>query len=112
MEDFSGLSARSSLFSESDDFSGNSLIHPFFPEDYKPGYLRGQVTVSEYSQTGCGTTVLPGVTIGAGAVTGAHTLVTKDLAAWGIYVGSPARLYSSRSQRVVDLAKDFIQTLR
>lgn len=110
MGDFSGLSPRTTLFSESDDFSGDSLIHPFFSSDYKPGYLRGRVTLGRYSQTGCGTTVLPGVTVGIGSVTGAHTLVTKDLPSWGIFIGTPARLHAYRSKKVAELAEEFMET--
>lgn len=109
MEDFSGLSPRTTLFSESDDFSGESLIHPFFPLDCKPGYLRGKVTLSRYTQTGCGTTVLPGVTIETGSVTGAHTLVTENLPPWGIFIGTPAQLYAPRSMKVAELAESFLK---
>lgn len=109
MEDFSGLSPRTMLFSESDDFSGESLIHPFFPIQYKPGYRRGKITLCRYSQMGCGTTVLPGITVGVGSVTGAHTLVTKDLPPWGIFMGAPAEMHAARSKEVAELAKNFIE---
>lgn len=109
MENFSGISPRTTLLSESDDFSGESMIHPFFPTDLKSGYLRGKITLCRYTQTGCGTTVFPGVTIETGSVTGAHTLVIKDLPPWGIFVGTPAKLQTSRSRRVVQLAKGFLK---
>lgn len=38
-----------------------------------------------------GVIVLPGVTIGEGCVIGAGSVVTKDCAPHGLYVGSPAR---------------------
>ena len=37
-------------------------------------------------------TILPGVTIGRGAVVGAHSVVTKDVPPGGIVAGAPARL--------------------
>lgn len=109
MDDFSGLSPRTTLFSESDDFSGESMIHPFFPIDSKPRYRQGKIVVSRFAQTGCGTTVLPNVTIGVGSVTGAHSLVIKSLPPWGIFIGTPARLLGPRSKRVTDLAKSFLE---
>nr|WP_269726648.1 hypothetical protein [Rhodococcus sp. R1101] len=35
--------------------------------------------------------IMPGVSIGAGAVIGANSLVTEDCAPNALYVGSPAR---------------------
>ena len=38
------------------------------------------------------TTVMPGVTIGEGAVTGTGALITKDVPAWTIVAGVPAKV--------------------
>lgn len=46
---------------------------------------------------GVGVTVLPGVTIGDGAVVGARALVTKDIPAGAVAVGSPARVIRYRT---------------
>lgn len=45
---------------------------------------------------GVGVTVLPGVTVGDGAVLGARAVVTKDVPAGAIAVGSPARIIRYR----------------
>jgi len=45
---------------------------------------------------GCNSTVLRGVTIGDGAVIGANSLVNKDVPAFAIAVGSPARVVKYR----------------
>jgi acetyltransferase-like isoleucine patch superfamily enzyme len=45
---------------------------------------------------GVGATVLPGITIGDGAVIGAHALVTKDVPPRAIVVGVPARVLKYR----------------
>ncbi|WP_305852961.1 CatB-related O-acetyltransferase [Georgenia sp. TF02-10] len=36
-------------------------------------------------------TIMPGVTIGDGAVLGAHSIVTKDVAPYEVVAGNPAR---------------------
>ena len=38
---------------------------------------------------------MPGVKIGDGAVIGANSVVTRDIPAWNIAVGSPARVISA-----------------
>ena len=108
-EDYTGLSPRCLVFSESDDFSGESLVHPFFPKtpEFKPGYCSGRVILRRFAQTGAGTTILPGVTLGEGAVTGAHSLLNEDAEPWWIYVGVPARKLRERSRAVLALAERF-----
>lgn len=46
-------------------------------------------------------TVLPGVTIGRGAVVGAHSVVTKDVPAGAIVAGAPAKIVSDGPQLAV-----------
>jgi len=41
---------------------------------------------------GMGTIILPGVTIGEGTIIGAGSLVTKNIPAWSIALGSPAKV--------------------
>lgn len=50
-----------------------------------------QVTIGHDVWIGHGAIVLPGRTIGTGAVVGAGSVVTKDVAAYAIVVGNPAR---------------------
>lgn len=108
IEDFSGMSPRSTIFSESDDFSGESMIHPFFETRFKPRYQSSPVLLKKFVQLGCGTTVLPGCTLEEGTVTGAHSLVTKSTKCWGIYAGIPAKRLKERSKAVVALADSAI----
>lgn len=46
---------------------------------------------------GTGTVVLPGVTIGDGAVVGANSVVTADVAPYTVVAGAPARFIRSRA---------------
>jgi len=58
------------------------------PEDVRP------VRIENKAWLGRGATILPGVTIGEGAVVGAATVVTKDVPPGCICVGNPGRLLS------------------
>jgi acetyltransferase-like isoleucine patch superfamily enzyme len=50
------------------------------------------VTVEEGASVGGGCTLLPGVSIGRFSMVGAGSVVTKDVPAYGLVVGNPARL--------------------
>ena len=58
----------------------------------------GDITIHDDAYLGANVTVLPGVTIGEGAVVGANALVNKDLEPWGIYVGTPCKKIGEREK--------------
>ena len=58
----------------------------------------GDITIHDDAYLGANVTVLPGVTIGEGAVVGANALVNKDLEPWGIYVGTPCKKIVEREK--------------
>lgn len=50
------------------------------------------IRIEDGAWLGARTILMPGVTVGRGAVVGAGAVVTQDLDSNGLYVGSPARL--------------------
>jgi len=52
----------------------------------------GRVLIKRGASLGAGVVVLPDVTIGAFAMVGAGSVVTKDVPEYGLVVGNPARL--------------------
>ena len=57
------------------------------------GYTRlGQIKIGNHVFLGANATVLPGVTIGDGAVIGAGSVVTRDVPAGTVAAGVPARV--------------------
>ena len=50
------------------------------------------VTIEDDAYIGANCIIMPGVTIGEGAIIGAGSLVTKDIPAWTIAVGRPAKV--------------------
>ena len=97
IEDFVTVSGRTSIYSATDDYSGDVLTNPTVPAHFTR-VIRQRVVLRRHVVVGAGGIVLPGVTIGEGSATGAMTLVNRDLDPWGIYVGVPARLLRPRSR--------------
>jgi maltose O-acetyltransferase len=63
---------------------------------WEQGMAPGKVTIGEDVWLGASVKVMPGVTIGTGAVVGASSVVTKDIPPYGIAVGSPAKVIKYR----------------
>jgi acetyltransferase-like isoleucine patch superfamily enzyme len=55
------------------------------------------ITIEDDVWIGANSVILPGVTIGRGAVVGAGSVVTKDIAPYTICAGNPARALRERS---------------
>ncbi|MGL5082088.1 MAG: acyltransferase [Microcoleaceae cyanobacterium] len=59
-------------------------------------YTKGPVVIEDDVWLGAGATVLDGVTIGKGSIIGAGAVVTKDLPAYSVAAGVPAKVLRSR----------------
>jgi galactoside O-acetyltransferase len=101
MENYSGISPRCTIFSATDDFSGNYLIGPMVDES-KTNVRGGLVTIKKYAQVGAGCIIMPELTINEGVAVGAMSLVNKNLEAWNIYAGIPARIIRKREKNLLD----------
>lgn len=96
LEDFSGLSARVSLFTTSDDYVGGYLTGPTVPEHFRRVYS-GPIVLEKHALVGSGTVILPGVTLGYGCSVGAVSLVLKSVKTGDVMFGSPCKKIGSRN---------------
>lgn len=55
-------------------------------------YRKGKITIKKYAMVGMDTIIMPGVTIGEGAVIGTGSLVTTDIPEWTVAAGRPAKV--------------------
>lgn len=88
------LDARSGLtVGNSVNFSSEAAIWTLQHDVRSPtfGTVGKPVTIEDYAWISFRATVLPGVTVGEGAVVAAHAVVVKDVAPYTIVAGIPAR---------------------
>lgn len=70
-------------------------------DDYsKLGYRYGKIHLKKGSLVSMDCFIMPGVTIGEGAIVGAGSLVTKDVPDWTIAAGRPAKVIKKIPERV------------
>jgi acetyltransferase-like isoleucine patch superfamily enzyme len=62
-------------------------------------YIIRPITLKKGCCVSMGATIMPGVTVGEGAVVGAGALVTKDVPAWTVVAGIPAKVVSVLEER-------------
>lgn len=103
MEDFTTLSSGVRVFTGNEDYSGACLTGSGVPFPYRLP-IRSFIHIKSHAIVGAEAVLLPGVTIGEGAVVGANSLVKKDCEPWTIYVGSPVRAIKPRPrERILEL---------
>jgi acetyltransferase-like isoleucine patch superfamily enzyme len=107
LDDYVGISPRASLFTASDDYSGESMSNPTIPAQFKPHIDHGPIKVNRHVLLGTNVVIMPGVTIGEGCAVGSFSFVSRNTDGWGIYAGVPAKRIKERSRRILELEKEF-----
>jgi galactoside O-acetyltransferase len=100
MGDFSGLSARVTIYSESDDYMGAGLTSPVIPARFR--VVKGApVEIGKHALAGCGALILPGGNLSEGSVLGAVSLLKTTTDPWHIYAGVPAKKIKLREKEII-----------
>lgn len=102
LKDFSGLSSRVSIYSSTDDYSGETLTNPTVPDEFKKVYS-ADVILDKHVIVGSGSVLLPGIRLEEGVAIGALSLVTKNCQEFGIYAGRPAKKIKDRKRCLLEL---------
>ena len=101
VQDYVGIGAGAKIYTNSEaPVNGKRMSGPMIPWRYK-GFVRKPVIIEKDAVVGANSVVLPGVRIGEGAVVGANSLVTRDIPAWSIAIGVPARIAGQRDKVTV-----------
>jgi acetyltransferase-like isoleucine patch superfamily enzyme len=109
--DFCTLAYGVKVFSQSDDYTGESMVNSLVPAKYK-NEIFSEVVLEKQVIVGAGSTIFPGVTIREGCSIGAMALVNKSTQPWGIYVGNPARRIKDRKKDLLELEAQFLKENR
>lgn len=63
----------------------------------RQGHSEQDIIIEDDCWIGFGAQIMPGITVGRGAVVGAGAVLTRDAEPYGIYVGIPAKKVKERS---------------
>lgn len=77
--------------------SGNHRVPERNEQIFTAGHVHRPVRIENDVWVGANCVILPGVTIGEGAVIGAGSIVTKSIPPFAIAVGNPARVIRTRN---------------
>ena len=97
INDYCNISSRCSIFTKSDDFTDGYMTNPTIPDEFKNVY-GAPVHLQKHVIIGCGSIVLPGVTLYEGASVGALSLVNKNVEAYAIVAGTPVHEAGKRDK--------------
>jgi galactoside O-acetyltransferase len=112
LNDFSGISSRVSIFTTTDDYSQGWLTNPTVSDRFRK-VKTGAVTLQKHVIIGCGSVVMPGVTLETGCSVGALSFVNKTVPEFTIVAGNPMRLIGKRNKdRLLELERDFYETVK
>lgn len=111
LEDFSGLAYQVQVFTQSDDYSGESLTNPTVPAKFKLE-TKKSIFIGRHSIVGAGSMVMPGANLAVGTSVGALSLVRRPTEPWGIYVGNPAKRIKDRKQDLLELENKFLEEVK
>lgn len=105
MNDFSGLSGRVSIYSSSDDYSGEFMTNPTVPDELS-NVISKPVELGKHVIVGAGTVILTGVSIGDGSAISALALVNRTISKGVIAGGTPCRTIKPRKTGMLELEKN------
>lgn len=111
MEDFTTLAYRVQVFTQSDDYTGETLTNSNIPSEFKKEFKK-EVILRRHVIVGAGSTIFPGVEVAERCSIGAVSLVNKGTLPWGIYLGVPARRLKERKKNLLELERQFLQGIK
>lgn len=110
IEDYANISSRVSIYSVSDDYSGESMTNPMIPEEYKK-VKSETVIIKKHVIIGSTSVIMPGVILEEGCAFGAFSFINESTKPWGIYMGIPCKRKKERKKNSLELEKEFKKSI-
>lgn len=107
IDNFANISSRVSVYSVSDDYSGETMTNPMIPDEYK-NVKSESVCIEKHVIIGATSVVLPGVRVREGSAFGSFSFVNRDSEPWSINAGIPFKKIKDRSKKLLELEKKFL----
>jgi galactoside O-acetyltransferase len=104
------LAGNVTIYSASDDYSGESLTGQAIPPQFTK-LSGGLVELHKHVILGTGTTVVGAAQLKEGSGTGAMSFVNTDLESWWLYAGIPARKIREKSRQALEHERAFMKNL-
>lgn len=95
------ISPRTSLFTSTDNLSGNYLVGPTVPLEVR-NVLYGSIRIESYAAIGCGSVILPNVRLGRGSSVGALSIVKKDVSDYTVVVGPDQKTIAVKNGETIE----------
>lgn len=104
IKDYCNISSRVSIYSSSDDYSGEFMTNPMVPAYLTNVHHQG-VTLEKHCIVGSGSVILPGAKLDVGVAIGALSLIKGFCNQFTIYAGVPAKIVGLRKMNILELEK-------
>lgn len=104
ISDYVNISSRVSIYSTSDDYSGEFMTGPLVNQQYIHD-IGKKIVIEEHVIIGTGSVLLPGAILHRGAAVGAMSLIKQELQPFKIYAGIPAKYIKERTKELLDKEK-------
>lgn len=111
LKDFCNISSKVAIYSSNDDYSGQFMTNPTVPSQYT-NVTSSDVVIGKHVIVGSGSVILPGVTLERGVAIGALSLVNKNCTEFSVYMGTPAKKIKERKRDLLELEKQFLNSIK
>lgn len=102
LSDYCNISSRVSIYSSTDDFSGEYMTNPMIDANLTH-VTSAPVSLEKHVLIGSGSVILPGTTLFQGVAVGALSLVKESLPEFTICAGQPAKIIKKRERELLTL---------